>query len=136
MEKLRAASEETLGEVHEIGPVIAHSVFEFLHSPYGEQTLDDLAALGVNMEATERAGGASDKLAGKALVVTGTLVHYKRDEIERLIVQHGGRASGSVSKKTDYVVAGADAGSKLTKAQQLGVPVISETEFTALINGK
>ncbi len=136
MEKLREATEETLGEVHEIGPVIAHSVFEFLHSPYGEQTLDDLAALGVNMEATERAGGASSKLAGKTLVVTGTLVHYKRDEIERLIVQHGGRASGSVSKKTDYVIAGADAGSKLAKAHQLGVPIITEEEFTALINAE
>lgn len=133
VDKLREASEETLGDVHEIGPVIAHSVYEFLHSRYGEHTLNDLAALGVNMEATERAGGASDKLAGKTLVVTGTLAHYKRDDIERLITQHGGRAASSVSKKTDYVIAGADAGSKLAKAQQLGVPVISEEEFRALI---
>jgi DNA ligase (NAD+) len=136
IEKLRAATEEALGEVHEIGPVIAKSAYQFLHSPYGEQTLDDLIALGVVMEATERAGGASDKLAGKTLVVTGTLTHYKRDEIERLITQHGGRASSSVSKKTDYVVAGADAGSKLAKAQQLGVPVITEEEFRQLIEGE
>jgi DNA ligase (NAD+) len=133
IEKLRGASEETLGDVHEIGPVIAKSVYEYLHSPYGEQTIDDLLSLGVNMEATERAGGASDRLAGKTLVVTGTLTHYKRDEIERLITQHGGRASSSVSKKTDYVVAGAEAGSKLEKAQKLGVPVITEDEFRALI---
>jgi DNA ligase (NAD+) len=133
MENLRAATEEALGEVHEIGPVIAKSAYQFLHSPYGEQTLDDLIALGVVMEATERAGGASAKLAGKTFVVTGTLTHFKRDEIERLITQHGGRAASSVSKKTDYVIAGADAGSKLAKAQQLGVPVITEEDFRKMI---
>ncbi len=133
MEKLRAANEETLGEVHEIGPVIAKSVHEYLHSDYGQHTIDDLTALGVNVEATERVGGASQKLAGKTFVVTGTLTHYKRDEIEKLIADHGGRASSSVSKKTDYVIAGADAGSKLAKAEQLGVKVITEEEFRALI---
>ena len=133
MERLRAATVETLSDVNEIGPVIAQSVHDFLHSRYGKHTLDDLESLGVQMQATEQAGGTSEKLAGKTLVVTGTLAHYKRDEIERLITQHGGRASGSVSKKTDYVVAGADAGGKLEKAQKLGVKVITEDEFRELI---
>lgn len=72
-------------------------------------------------------------LAGKTIVVTGTLKHYKRDEIEALITQLGGRASGSVSKKTDFLVAGEEAGSKLEKAQKLGVKVLTETEFVAMV---
>jgi DNA ligase (NAD+) len=73
------------------------------------------------------------KLEGKTLVVTGTLVRFKRAEIKELILQHGGKASGSVSKKTDFVVAGEKAGSKLTKAQELGVKVLTEDDFAALI---
>jgi DNA ligase (NAD+) len=133
IDRLKAATVETLSNVDEIGPVIAASVYEYLHSPYGEQTIDDLASLGVRMEATEQTEGTSEKLAGKTFVVTGTLVHYTRDEIERLIAQHGGRASSSVSKKTDYLIAGAEAGSKLAKAEQLGVKVITEDEFRELI---
>ncbi|MDZ4781371.1 MAG: NAD-dependent DNA ligase LigA [Planctomycetia bacterium] len=136
IDRLRAATVETLSNVDEIGPVIAASVYEYLHSPYGEHTIDDLAALGVSLEATEQTAGTSEKLAGKTLVVTGTLVHYTRDEIERLIAQHGGRAASSVSKKTGYLVAGAEAGSKLAKAEQLGVKVITEDEFRELIQGE
>ena len=76
---------------------------------------------------------ASGALAGKSLVVTGTLEKYTREEIQALIVDHGGRAASSVSKKTDFIVAGADAGSKLAKAEKLGVPVITEAEFERLI---
>jgi DNA ligase (NAD+) len=79
------------------------------------------------------AAASSGALAGKTLVVTGTLSKYKRNEIEELITQHGGRASGSVSSKTDYLVAGAEAGSKLEKATKLGVKVISEDDFEKLI---
>jgi DNA ligase (NAD+) len=78
-------------------------------------------------------GTASGRLAGKTLVVTGTLARYSRDEIEALIRRHGGRAASSVSKKTDYVVAGDKAGSKLDKARKLGVPVIDEAEFERLL---
>ncbi len=86
------------------------------------------------MESTAAAAGART-LEGKTLVVTGTLVKYGRDEINELIAQHGGHAASSVSKKTDYVVAGEKAGSKLEKARQLGVKVLSEEEFERLIQG-
>ncbi|MBL8828989.1 MAG: NAD-dependent DNA ligase LigA [Planctomycetaceae bacterium] len=134
MSALAAASEEQLSEVNEVGPVIAKSVFEFLHSDFGQHVIHDLAEVGVKQEALRTVARAeAGPLTGKTLVVTGTLARYKRDEIEELIQQLGGRASSSVSKKTDYVVAGADAGSKLAKAQQLGVKVLSEDEFDQLI---
>jgi DNA ligase (NAD+) len=131
MEALRAASEEELGEIHEIGQVIAKSVYDFLHGPFGKKTIHDLAAEDVNMEAPKRATGGS--LAGKTLVVTGTLTKYSRDEIQELIARHGGRAASSVSKNTDYVIAGEKAGSKLAKAQELKVPVLSEDDFDKLL---
>ena len=142
MEKLRAAEIEELSEVNEIGPIIARSVYDYLQSDFGQEIIDDLAALGVKMESPRRAklvaageGAAAGVLAGKTLVVTGTLPRRSRDDIEELITQLGGRAASSVSKKTDYVVAGEKAGSKLDKARQLGVKVVSEDEFDALIAG-
>src|SRR5205814_3030163 len=118
-----------------IGPVIAKSVHDFLHSEFGRETVHDLAQLGMDMTAPKKpaTAAAMGPLAGKTLVVTGTLAKYKRDEIEELIAQHGGRAASSVSKKTDYLIAGADAGSKLEKANSLGVKVIDEAEFDELI---
>ncbi len=134
METLRQASVEELSEVAEVGPAIAKSVHDFLHSEQGTRTIDDLASLGVSMEAPKKAKStASGPLTDKTIVVTGTLVKYKRDEIEELIQRNGGRAASSVSKKTDFVVAGADAGTKLAKAKELGVRVISEDEFETLI---
>jgi DNA ligase (NAD+) len=137
LEALQKASQEELSAVNEIGPVIATSVYEFLHSEYGQQTMADLQQLGLKMDEEVKrivpTGGGTGALAGKTLVVTGTLSKYKRNEIEELIVQHGGRASGSVSSKTDYLVAGADAGSKLEKAKSLGVKIITEAEFDELI---
>lgn len=135
IEAMTAATEEELSEVNEIGPVIAAGLFRYLHSEEGEQIVAELREAGVDMTAPKKpAAAAGDgKLSGKTLVVTGTLVKYKRDEIEELIMRHGGRASSSVSKKTDFVVAGENAGSKLDKAQKLGVRVLSEDEFEALI---
>jgi len=135
MYALQAASVEQLGEINEIGPIIARSVHEFLHGRFGSQTIDELRELGVRMESAAVADEIPQILAGKTLVVTGTLVKYTRDEIKELIARHGGRAASSVSKNTDYVVAGEKAGSKLAKAQQLGVPVLSEQEFEALLAG-
>ena len=132
IDALVAATVEQLSETMEIGPIIAQSVFDFLHSKFGQETIEDLRNLGVKMESTTRCGGAR-VLEGKTLVVTGTLVKYTRDEIEELITQHGGHAASSVSKKTDYLVAGENAGSKLAKAQSLGVPVITEDEFEGLV---
>ena len=88
------------------------------------------------MESAAPAVEVEQVFAGKTLVVTGTLSRYTRDEIEELIARHGGRAASSVSKNTDYVVAGEKAGSKLEKAKQLGVPVINEQQFEAMLTGK
>jgi DNA ligase (NAD+) len=105
-----------------------------LHSNFGRKTIDDLASQGVNMKAPKKAARPSTgPLAGKTLVVTGTLEKYGREEIEELITTLGGRAASSVSKNTDYLVVGEDAGSKLDKAKKLGVTVLSEKEFNKLI---
>lgn len=127
-----AASVEQLSETNEIGPIIAQSVFDFLHSEFGTKTIADMKSVGVKM-ASATPKGVSQALEGKTFVVTGTLQKYGRDEIEELISQHGGHAASSVSKKTDYVVAGEKAGSKLAKAQELGIRVISEREFEDIL---
>ncbi len=135
IDALQAASVDELSSVMEIGPTIAESVHEYLHSQFGRQTIADLAKVGLKMESPKKlvAAAPGGPLAGKTLVVTGTLARYKRDEIEALIAAHGGRATSSVSKSTDYLVVGADAGSKLAKAQKLGVRVLNEDEFDALL---
>ncbi len=135
MHTLEQASIEELGNVREIGPIIAQSVYQFLHSPAGQAAIDDLRAAEVSMDALHEADTrATQPLAGKTVVVTGTLTHYTRSEIETLIQERGGRAASSVSAKTDFVVAGLKAGSKLAKAQQLGVPVLTETQFREMVN--
>ena len=133
MEALQQAELEEL-QIDEVGEIIATSMHTWLHSEAGEQTIRDLAQCGVDMTSPKKAAvSATGKLAGKTLVVTGTLSKYKRDEIEELIAEHGGRAAASISKKTDFLIAGADAGSKLDKAQKLGIKVIDEEEFDRLI---
>jgi DNA ligase (NAD+) len=134
MDALLAAPLEELESIHEIGGAIARSVHEFLHSPYGQKTIEDLRAAGVDMTAPRRAAASADgPLSGKSVVVTGSLEKYSRDQAHALITAHGGRPSSSVSKKTDFVLAGTEAGSKLDKARQLGVQVIDEAEFDRLI---
>jgi len=135
MDALVAADVEKLSAINEIGPIIAESVYEYLHSDFGSSTIADLKGLGVRMEAVASAGEGTRALEGKTLVVTGTLTRYTRDEIQELIIRHGGRAASSVSKNTDYVIAGEKAGSKLAKARGLGVPVLSEEQFEALLVG-
>jgi DNA ligase (NAD+) len=132
IDALMAASVEELSSVNEIGPIIAQSVYDYLHGAVGSAMIAELRAAGVKMEEAQRARG-DGPLAGKTLVVTGTLQKYSRDQIHELIAQHGGRPASSVSKNTDYVVAGEKAGSKLAKAQELGVKIISEQEFERLI---
>jgi len=133
MEKLQAATVEELAEVHEIGDVIAQSVHEWLASDYGRRVIRGLADAGVKLDLPDEARVVEGPLTGKTLVVTGTLAGFSRQEAEEAIRKAGGRASGSVSKKTDYVVAGAEAGSKLEKARKLGVTVIDEAEFKKLL---
>lgn len=134
IDALQSATVEELSQVDEVGLIIAESVAAFFSSDYGRATIDDLKAIGLNMSVDNRQpSSGSDKLAGKTLVVTGTLARYSRDEIKNLIEQHGGKASSSVSKKTDYLVAGDKAGSKRDKAQSLGVTIITEAQFEELI---
>jgi len=135
IDALMAADVEQLSAINEIGPIIAQSVYDFFHSPFGRETIEDLRALGVNMTSASPVRGTAGPLEGKTVVVTGILERYSRNEINELIDRHGGRAASSVSSKTDYVVAGEKAGNKLKKARQLGVPVLTEKEFEELLGG-
>jgi len=134
LDAIAKAGSEELSEVHEIGPVIAASVHDFFHNPAGLAAIKQLQAVRVNpvMEKDQEPEGGLP-LTGKTIVVTGSLKNFERKEIEDLIVKLGGKASGSVSKKTSFVVAGEAAGSKLDKAKELGVEVISEEEFVRRI---
>ena len=131
MQALAAASGEEIAAIDGIGAVMAQSVTEFFARSGTADLLARLQAAGVNMEWHGEKKGTA--LAGMTLVVTGTLPHLSRQEAEALIVQNGGKASGSVSKKTSYVVAGEAAGSKLTKAQTLGIPILDEAGLYRLI---
>lgn len=134
---LTSAGLEELSNTEEIGPIIAKSVYEFCRSDEGRQVFEQLAHAGVSLETSEEDSvDRSGVFANKTLVVTGTLEHYSRDEIERVIEKLGGKASGSISKKTDYLVAGQAAGSKLQKAEQLGVKILTEAEFRELAESK
>jgi DNA ligase (NAD+) len=135
MESLQAATVEQLAETNEIGPIIAESVYAFLHDKFGNESIADLKKHGVDMTAPKQVRTAGDgKLSGKTLVVTGALQKYTRDQIQELIAQHGGRAASSVSKNTDYLVAGEKGGSKLDKARELGIPILDEAGFEKLID--
>lgn len=129
MDAIADASVEQLQEVEQIGPEVAASIHSFFHHKSGRQVVEALRKVGVNMTQPKRQRSGPQPFAGKTIVVTGTLEHYSRKEIEDLIVALGGKAAGSVSSKTAFVVAGSEAGSKLDKARQLGVEVIDEKEF-------
>src|SRR5580704_8940412 len=132
MEALSSASIEELQNVGEVGPKIAESIVEFFSNAANRKLVDRLGAAGLAFQGKKKERGT--KLAGKTFVLTGTLAHFTRDEAKKLIEDAGGRVSGSVSKKTDYVVAGDDAGSKLDKARELGVKVIGEKEMQELLS--
>ncbi len=131
MDAVCQASQEDISAIDGFGEIMAASVAEYFSEPEAKELIEQLRQYGLNFtEPVEETGQA---LAGKTIVVTGTLPTLKRKEAEALIEQNGGKATSSVSKKTDYVLAGEDAGSKLTKAQQLGIPILSEEEFRAMI---
>lgn len=132
LDKLMEASQEELTQVNDVGGITADYLVNWFQNPQSRHLIESLRQAGVSFESTEAPVG--DQLAGKTFVVTGTLEHFSRKEAEEAIQARGGKASGSVSKKTSYVVAGEAAGSKLTKAQSLGVPVLTEEEFIALLN--
>src|SRR5579859_7342834 len=130
MEALVHASVEELQDVGEVGPKIAESIAEFFSNPANRQLVKRLEKAGLQFSGKRKERGT--KLAGKTFVLTGTLARFTRDQAKKMIEDAGGKVTGSVSKKTDYVVAGADAGAKLDKANELKVPVIDEKEMEKL----
>jgi DNA ligase (NAD+) len=129
LDALCEATVEQFSAVHEIGEAIARSAFDFFHSPAGKHIINEIKAVGINPKMAKPAAPETLPLSGKSVVVTGTLPTLERKQAEDLIVKLGGKASGSVSKKTSFVVAGESAGSKLEKAKELGIEVIDEAEF-------
>ncbi len=133
---LRRATVEELAAVHEIGDVIAESVHDWLASDYGMQVIDRLMSAGVNMEVLETNDVRDGSLSGKTVVVTGTLESFTRQEAEEAIRRAGGKSTSSVSKNTDYVISGNEAGSKLAKAKKLGITILNNNQFKELLNKK
>lgn len=134
IDKLAEASVEELDAIHEIGLAVAVSVFNFFRNPKNQALVEKLKAAGIKTEVDgESTASFDERFVGKTFVLTGKLEQFTRDDAAKLIEERGGRVSSSVSKKTDYVVAGTDAGSKLTKAEELGVKVLNEDEFGELL---
>jgi DNA ligase (NAD+) len=134
LDKLAKASEAELLEVEEVGPRVAESILEFFREPQNRMVIEKLRKAGLQFEQAKVHKPEGD-LAGKQFVLTGTLPRYSRDEAKKMIEEAGGRVTGSVSKKTDYLVVGADPGSKLEKARSLGVKTIEEAELLKLLGG-
>ncbi len=132
LDALASATEEQLTGIPEIGGIVASSIVEFFSFPENQEMIERLLRAGVSP--LQQKTAVSDLLAGQTIVVTGTLPTLSREQAEALIAAHGGRAAGSVSKKTSFVLAGEKAGSKLTKAQSLGIPVLSEAELLQKLN--
>jgi DNA ligase (NAD+) len=133
MERIAEATEEQLQEVEGVGSEVARSVRQFFQSPAGRKTWQALRDAGVNMRQPKAARTGHQPLAGKIIVVTGTLSNFDRRGIEKVIKELGGKPAGNVSKRTDYLICGEDPGSKLANAQSLGVKVLSEAQFLELI---
>jgi len=135
VDNLFSAAKDDIEKINEIGPKIAESVFDFFKSKPNREIINKLRKAGLKFEA-EQIAGSSNKFEGLTFVLTGTLEKYTREEASAIIEDLGGKTSSSVSKKTSYVLAGAEAGSKLKKAEQLGVKVINEEEFKKILSGK
>ena len=133
VENLASATTEELLTIREVGPQVSQSIRSFFANQQNREVITRLLAAGVTPLTTNKQVGG--RFTGKSFVFTGALSRFTRDEARALIEREGGHAAGSVSKKTDYVVAGSDAGSKLDKARNLGVAVLTEEEFTALVEG-
>ncbi|WP_373377827.1 NAD-dependent DNA ligase LigA [Cupriavidus nantongensis] len=133
LDALMAADEAALLEVNDVGPVVAQSIANFLAEPHNVEVIEQLRAAGVHWPESEPMAKAPAPLSGKTFVLTGTLPTLSREDAKELLEAAGAKVAGSVSKKTDYVVAGAEAGSKLDKAEALGVPVLDEAGMLALL---
>ncbi len=137
LDALLAASADEIERVPDVGPVIAASVHRFFQQPHNREVIDALRERGVRWAAVKKSAGSPDSpVAGRSFVLTGSLALMTREQAQERILALGGKVSGSVSKKTDYVIAGAEAGSKLRKAQALGVRVMSEEEFMKLLTSR
>lgn len=134
MENLKSAGFDDLTGVQDIGPVVAQSIIDFLGEPHNDQVIDALLESGIRPEAREAIKDFRNDISGKTFVLTGTLLAYTRDEAKGKIESMGGKVTGSVSAKTDYVVAGEDPGSKYEKALALGIKILGETDFVELIS--
>ena len=131
MDALANASMEELTEVSDVGLITAENIYDWFRSPQSQHLLQRLKDAGVNMESKREV--ADTRFAGMTFVLTGALTKFTRDEATEKIELFGGKAAGSVSKKTSYVVVGENAGSKEKKARELGIPILSEDEFLAMI---
>jgi DNA ligase (NAD+) len=132
LDGLLAADESALLAVHDVGPVLAQSIARFIAEPHNREGIEQLRAAGVHWPEGPPQREQAGALAGRTFVLTGTLPTLSRDDAKALIESTGGKVAGSVSKKTDYVVAGEDAGSKLAKARELAVPIIDEARLMQL----
>jgi DNA ligase (NAD+) len=130
LQKLMDADAETLESIDQIGPSMAQSIHDYFKEPRNKKIVNQLLEAGVKPKAEKTSG---KKLAGKTFVLTGTLPNYKRSEVEKMIKEAGGKTSSSVSKNTDYVIAGAEAGSKLDKANKLGIKILNEKQFLEML---
>jgi DNA ligase (NAD+) len=135
MDALMDATEEQLLAVNDVGPTVALSIRTFFDQPHNREAVQQLRACGIHWPAIEATSDAPKPLAGLTFVITGTLPTLGRDAAKALIENAGGKVAGSVSKKTSFVLAGTEAGSKLEKAQELGVAVIDEAVFREMLDG-
>ena len=131
MDALMAASEEELTEIDDVGGITAQCIVEYLAQPQSRDLIRRLREAGVNMENTARL--VDERFAGMTFVLTGALTRFDRKAAQAMIEERGGKAAGSVSKRTTYVVAGEAAGSKLKKAQELNIPILTEDEFARML---
>ncbi len=135
LDAIMDASVEQLLEVNDVGPVVAQSIRTFFEQPHNREVVEQLRACGVHWPEGEPAAQVPRPLAGKTFVLTGTLPTLGREDAKALLEAAGAKVAGSVSKKTDYVVAGAEAGGKLDKARELGVAVLDEAGLKELLDG-
>jgi DNA ligase (NAD+) len=133
MDRIMNASQAELAQVPDVGPVVAASIHTFFAQPHNREVVEQLRACGIEWEEGEMRV-ASGPLVGKTVVLTGTLPTLSRDEAKDLLEAAGARVAGSVSKKTDFVVAGTDAGSKLVKAQELNINILDEAALMAMLD--
>ena len=131
MDALMAATEEELTEINDVGAITARCITEYLAQPQSRDLISRLKEAGVNMDSTAEL--VDERFAGMTFVLTGTLTRFDRKTAQALIEERGGKAAGSVSKRTTYVVAGEAAGSKLKKAQELNIPILTENAFADML---